>query len=139
MEIGLRQSSIAGFEKQFPLTSNILRKKLETTFADEFKESGKPEEYKFQLSVEYCGENEEDRSIGELITAPDGRKLYETRTIDITGNYPGLYGRTKIAFQSINLTNPKLELPQEEVRNIETLFDQVKSFPLDSIPKEIQV
>lgn len=138
MEIGLRQAVIRGFENKFPLTSELLKRNLETVYANEFRESdSKPEEYKFELSVEYYREDEDGSPLGEAVTAPDGSKLCETRTVLIIGHYPGQFGRIKTALSGLNLVDPKSGVPIKETQALETLCTQIKSYPLDSIPREI--
>ena len=140
VDIGLRQAYVLGFEKRFPLVFGLLKRNVETVCADLFAErNSKPQEYKFQLSIEYYPESEKDRPIGELVTAPDGRTFYETRSLAIVGHYTGRSGDTKTALLALNLMKPNSELPEEEIKDIGSLFGQIKSYPLDSIPKEIQV
>lgn len=139
MEIGLRQSYVLGFENRFPLMAKFLQNRLETAYAGLFEEvKSRPDKYKFGLSVEYYGEDEED-IVGEPVTAADGRKLCEARTVLICGHYPGKFGSTQTALIALNIMNPKAGFSPEEVRVLEVLFDQIKSYPLDSIPREIEV
>ncbi len=139
MEIGLRQSYVSDFKTRFPKTAGFLQNRLETVYAGSFEELGsKPDEYKFQLDVEYYPQEEEDKPAGELITTPNGKELSETRTLSIIGHYPGRYGDTRTALLVLNLTKPNVaELLEEEAAGINPLFEQVKSYPLDSVPKEI--
>ncbi len=138
MEIGLRQSCVLGFVNKFPSTSAVLKRNLEQRYGALFEESGnRPAEYNYELSVEYYGRDEEDSPIGEPVTAPDGRSLCETRSVFISGNYASRFGSPKIALFGLNITNPNSGAPNEEVVGIETLFAQIKSCPLDSVPKEI--
>ncbi len=139
MEIGLRQAYVLGFERKFPLTSGLLTRNVETTYAGLFSESGsKPEKYKFELSVGYYKEDEEDRLIGESVTAQDGTRFCETRTVSIIGRYRGSFGHTKIAHLGLNLVDAESGFPLEETKDIEALFTQIKSYPLDLVPKEIE-
>ncbi len=138
MQISFRETSVLGFEKKFPLTSKLLKDTVEDRFANSFMESGsKPETYKFELSVGYYKEDEEDRPVGEPVTAEDGRKFYETRTVLIVGHYLGQFHERRTALFGLNLVDPRSEFPVEETKGIETLFNEIKSYPLDSIPGEI--